>query len=237
MSDETSKKAFGNATGQTAAEDARRRALRMHKEKQFFEDKAAEYRGQIHSRQTHERLDLDKRHDQQRTKVDARLHDAYGKQKSQAQDQLKALKAKSEKSRLTEQERAKAKALQANLKDIQQREKEQRDALKVRQAKDKQALADQHKKQDSRADRSIDAARQDRQAQGWKPAPVVFREVADQKADNSFQKPAQGAEGSQGREASPKSLTDAPRPSLTPRGASAAKPAGATQSKKSDLGL
>lgn len=226
MTDDAAKNAFGTATGQAAQEDARRRAARMHKEKQFFDGKAAEYRGEIHSHQTHERLDLDKRHDQQRSRLDAKLEDAYGENKRLNQDQLAQLKAKAEKSHLTEQERAKAKALQANLKDIQQREKDAIGGLRKQQGKDLQALADKHKEQDKRANRTISAARQERQAQGWKPAPVVFREVADQNADISFQKPAQGAEGSQGRETHPKSLSDAPRPSLTPKGKSAAKQQG-----------
>ena len=241
MTDRTSEKAFSNATGKTAVEDAKRRAVRMMKEKQFFEEKAGEYRGSLHSNQTHETLDLDRKHDQQKSLQDEKLRTIYGEQKDQDKDQLRELKAKAEKSRLTQDERDRAKALQLNLKGVQQREKEQRDGLLKRQAEEKLELADKHKTQGQTAERTIELARQQRQATGWTPAPVVFDRQAAQDSEVSFQKPAQSAEGSQGADTTPKSLSGAPRPTLAPKGARTGnlKPAGqeASSGKAAEKGM
>ena len=220
MTDSTSGKAFNNATGKTSTEDAKRRATRMMKEKQFFEGKAAEHRGQLHSTQTHENIDLGRKHDRQKANQLEKLHTTYGAQKDQTKDQLKQLKAKADKSRLTQDERDRAKALQMNLGDIQKREKEQRGALQKQQAKEKQEQTEKHKTQTEQAERTIQLSRQQRQAAGWKPAPVVFDAAAvGQKGEMSFQKLAQSAESSQGAETTPKSFSGAPRPTLVPKGA------------------
>jgi len=239
-------KSFNNATGKTAAEDAKRRAARMMKEKQFFEDKAAEYRGQLHSVQTHEKTDLGRKHDHQQSAQSEKLKAAYGAQKTQTKNQLKELKAKADKSRLIQDERDRVKALQLNLKDIQKREREQRAALKKQQTKQMRELTDKHKTQTERAERTVDLTRQKRQVEGWKPAPVVFDAAAvGQKDGMSFQKPVQAAKGSQGsEEAAPRSLSSAPRPALTPKGARTGnlRPAGQEvggkgKTKGSDFGL
>lgn len=243
MTDTTSGKAFNNATGKTAEEDAKRRAIRMMKEKQHFEQKAGEHRGKLHSTQTHENVDLGRKHDRQKAAQDEKLRETYGEQKTQNQDQLKQLKAKADKSRLTQDERERAKALQKNLGNIQQREKEQRDGLLKQQAKQKHELTDKQKTQTERAEQTIHQARQNRQASGWKPEPVVFDEATVQGRKTSFQKPAQGAESSQGTEVAPKSLSGAARPVLAPKGARTGvlKPAGSeasvSQAKSKGLGL
>lgn len=217
MTDRTSSKAFNNATGKTAAEDATSRARRMAKEKKFFEDKAAEYRGNVHSHQTHESLDLSRRHDAQKERQDEKLRQAYGDQKDQTRDQIKKLKAKGKKSGLSDAERERGKALQRNLADIQKREKEQIDALAKKQAKEREQLKEKHKGQTQRADRTVELERQQRQAEGWKPKPVIFDAAASAKAgEMSFQKPVNVGQGGDGAKAS----KDAPRPSLKPRGAS-----------------
>lgn len=239
----TSEKAFNNATGKTEVEDAKRRAMRMMKEKQFFEDKAGEHRGKLHSTQTHAKLDQDQKHQREKATQDAKLQKTYGEQKTQNQDQLKQLKAKADKSKLTQDERDRAKALQLNLADIQKREKEQRDGLQKKQATEKQELADKHEEQTKTAERTIHQARQNRQAAGWKPEPVVFDEATVQAGKTSFQKPAQGAESSQGTEAASKTLSGAARPVLAPKGARtgtlkpAGQEAGASQAKGRGLGL
>jgi len=219
MTDTTSGKAFNNATGKTAEEDAKRRAIRMVKEKQHFEGKAGEHRGKLHSTQTHENVDLGRKHDRQKAIQDEKLQKDYGEQKAQTQDQLKELKAKANKSQLTQDERERAKVLQLNLADVQKREKEQRDGLLKQQAKEKLELADKQKTQTERTEKTINQARQNRQAAGWKPEPVVFDEATVQAGEPSFQKPAQGAESSQGTEVAPKSLSGAARPVLAPKGA------------------
>lgn len=219
MTDTTSEKAFNNATGKTAEEDAKRRAIRMMKEKQHFEDKAAEHRGQLDSSQGHERLDLDRKHAQQKAAQDEKLEKAYGDTKAKATEQLKQLNAKAEKERLTEQERDRAEALQKNLEDVRRREQEQRDALQKRQAEERKQLAQKQEEQTKRTERTIHHARQNRQAAGWKPAPVVFDEAAVKEGEMRFQKPAQSAESSQGSETAPKSLSGAARPVLAPKGA------------------
>lgn len=228
MSDSTSGKAFNNATGKTSTEDAKHRATRMMKEKQFFEGKAAEHRGQLHSTQTHENIDLGRKHNLQKANQSEKLRETYGAQKDQSKDQLMQLKAKADKSRLTQDERERAKALQLNLGDIQKREKEQRGALQKQQAKEKQEQTEKQKTQTERREQTIHLARQNRQAAGWKPAPVVFDEATVQAGKMSFQKPAQSAESSQGAEVAPKSLSGSPRPTLAPKGARTGnlKPAG-----------
>ena len=243
MNERTSRNAFGKATGQTSLEDARRHAASMMREREVFDQKAGEYRGQIHSQQTLEKLDLDRRHQQQRGQLDDRLQKTYGEQKGQDQDQLKKLQEKAQKDALTEQERERAKALQANLANVRQREDEQRGALKQKQAKETKSMADKHQQQNDGTERSIAVARQERQLAGWKPAPVVFNEVGQQKGEISFQKPAQSAESSQGGGMAPKTVASSPRPSLTPRGAKTGnlKPpgqeVGQAKGKKSDVGL
>jgi hypothetical protein len=144
---------------------------------------------------------------------------------------------------LTQDERERAKALQLNLADIQKREKEQRDSLQTKQAKEKQEQADKHEDQTKTAERTIHQARQNRQAAGWKPEPVVFDEATVQAGKTSFQKPAQGAESSQGTEAA-KNLSGAPQPVLAPKGArtgklnpSAEHGASAGKGAGKDLGL
>jgi len=237
----TTEKAFNNATGKTEVEDAKRRGARMMKEKQFFEEKAGEHRGKLHSTQTHENIDLGRKHDRQKAAQDDKLQKTYGEQKTQNQDQLKQLKAKDDKSKLSQDERERAKALQLNLADIQKREKEQRDSLQTKQAKEKQELADKHEEQTKTAERTIHQARQNRQAAGWKPEPVVFDEATVQGNQVSFQKPAQGADSSQGTEVAPKTLSGAARPVLAPKGARTGvhKPAGqeASTGKAADKGL
>lgn len=222
MADTTS--SFNQATGKTDADEAKRRVKSMMREKQVFEDKAAEYRSNLHSQQTHEQLDLGRKHDTQTSKLDKRLHDAYGANKAKDQDALQALKDKRETSRPTQEDRDRAEALQRNLDNIKQRETEQRDALKTRQEADRKKLAEQHDKQNKGAERAISAAYQNRQSKGWKPEPVNFQKfenATDEKI--SFQKPArtasEGSQSSQGTQTTPDSLTSSPQPYLAPKGA------------------
>ena len=222
MADTTS--SFNQATGKTDADEAKRRVKSMMREKRVFEEKAAEYRGKLHSQQTHEQVDLGRKHDAQKTKLDSKLHDAYSKEKNKDQKALQGLKDKREKSKLTQADRDRAEALQRNLDNIKQRETEQRDALKTRQEADRKKLAEQHDKQNKGAERTISAAYQDRQSKGWKPEPVNFQKfenATDEKI--SFQKPArtasEGSESSQGVQTTPNSLTSSPQPYLAPKGA------------------
>lgn len=222
MADTTS--SFNQATGKTDADEAKRRVKSMMREKQVFEDKAAEYRGNLHSQQTHEQLDQGRKHDDQTAKLDKKLDDAYGANKAKDQEALQALKNKRETSRPTQDDRERAEALQRNLDNIKQRESEQRDALKTRQEADRKKLAEQHDKQNKGAERTIAAAHQDRQSKGWKPEPVNFQKfenATDEKI--SFQKPArtasEGSESSQGTQTASGSLTSSPHPYLAPKGA------------------
>jgi len=207
---------FNRATGMTAAEDAKRRATRMMKEKQFFETKAGEFQGKIHSQQTHDRLDLDRTHDLQRTQLQDKLDQTYGEHKQRDRKELKAL---AKKSKLSKRDRERGQALQKNLANIRQREKEQHDALKTKQTQQAQTLDDKHKAQSERAERAVSSARQDRQASGWKPAPVVFDASAANDSVLSFQKPAQGVVSTQGEVKTSEGTSSAPRPYLAPKGA------------------
>ena len=222
MADTTS--SFNQATGKTDADEAKRRVKSMMREKQVFEDKAAEYRGNLHSQQTHEQLDLGRKHDGQTAKLDEKLHDTYGANKAKDREALQTLKEKRETSRPTQDDRDRAEALQRNLDNIKQRETEQRDALKTRQEADRKKQAEQHGKQTKGAERTIAAAHQDRQSKGWKPEPVnfsKFENASDEKI--SFQKPArmasEGSESSQGTQTASGSLTSSPQPYLAPKGA------------------
>ena len=206
MADTTS--GFNQATGKSEADEAKRRVKNMMREKRVFEDKAAEYRDKLHSQQTHEQVDLGRKHDAQKTKLDSKLHDAYGKEKTKDQKALQGLKDKREKSKLTQTDRDRAEALQRNLDNIKQRETERRDSLKMRQDADRKKLADQHGKQTERREFAVSAARQDRQSKGWKPEPVnfdKFQQSTDEKI--SFQKPArmstEGSKSSQGTQTTP----------------------------------
>lgn len=243
MTDTTSGKAFNNATGKTAEEDAKRRAIRMMKEKQHFEEKAAEHRAKVESAQTHEKIDLECKHDRQKAMQDEKLQKDYGDQKTQNAEQLDKLKAKAKQDRLTQDERDKARALQKNLEDIERREKEQRDALQQKQNAERRDLDDKQKEQAALTERTIHHARQNRQAAGWKPAPVVFDEAAVKEGEMRFQKPAQSAESSQGSETAPKTLSGAARPVLAPKGARtgvlkpAGQEAGVSQAKGKGLEL
>ena len=222
MADTTS--SFNQTTGKTDADEAKRRVKSMMREKRVFEEKAAEYRDKLHSQQTHEKIDLGRKHDAQKTKLDSKLHDAYGKEKNKDQKALQGLKDKREKSKLTQADRDRAEALQRNLDNIKKREAEQRNTLKTRQDADRKKLADQHDKQTKGREQAIGAARQDRQSRGWKPEPVNFQKfenTTDEKI--SFQKPArmasEGSKSSQGTQITPEGLTSSPRPYLAPKGA------------------
>lgn len=222
MADTTS--GFNQATGKTETDEAKRRLKSMMREKRVFEEKAAEYSDKLYSQQTHEKLDLDGKHDTQKTKLNSKLHDAYGKERTKDQEALKALNAKAEKSKLSEKEKKRAKAHKMNLDNIKQREKEQRDALQKRQDAERKKLSEQHDKQTKTREHAISAARQDRQSRGWKPEPVnfdKFQRSTDEKI--SFQKPArisaEGSETTQGTGTSPSGLTSSPRPYLAPKGA------------------
>lgn len=233
---------FNNATGKTSKEDMNRRVVRMMKEKEFFEEKAGEHRGNLHSKQTHDKLDQDRKHQREKSAHADKLQKDYGDQKDQTEDEITQLKTKAEKTRLTQDERERGRALQKNLADIQKREKEQRDGLQKKQAEEKQTLAEKHEDQTKRAEQTINQARQNRQIAGWKPAPVVFDETTVQEGLPSFQKAAHSAQSGHGEETAPKSLSGAPQPVLAPKGARTGKlnpsaEQGASAGKGSGKGL
>jgi len=221
MADTTS--GFNHSTGKAQADEAKRHVKSMMREKQVFEDKAAEYRGKLHSQQTHDKIELDRRHQAQKTKLDKKLHDTYGADKNKDRHALQALKDKQEKAEQTKKEQARAQDLQKNLASIKQRETEQHDKLKTRQEADRQKLAEKHDKQSSITEHAVSAARQDRQSKGWKPEPVNFERFQQQSDEKiSFQKPArlttEGSNSSQGSEEGQKGVAGAPRPKLEPKG-------------------
>lgn len=204
---------FNTATGNIPAQEQRRREHRTEREKSFFEDKAAAYRADVHSKQLHARLDLERRHALQSDKLERELKDAYGKSKKQDMKDLRDIQKGRNPAAMSNDERRQAADLRRNLANIKWRENEQKEALKTKQQEDIKKFDKAYQQEKEKAERAINAARQQRQANGWKPAPVVFQAKDE---ELSFQKPAFEQEAPS---TAATTSSSAPTPTLAPKGA------------------
>lgn len=209
MTDQTTRFAFGTATGQDADEEAKRRAKRAAKEQAFFAEKVDQYRGEIRSRQDLERVDYGRIHQHQKIALEAKLRKFYGPSKTRDAEELAGIKARRAQG-LSEADRIRIVELRKNLADARMREKNERDKLAVKQKAELAKIEERNKKQSDQAERNIHAAWQKRQLEGWKPAPVVFGQAA-QKEPGRTQTPAKTRQA-QARQS-------APVPTLAPKGA------------------
>ena len=143
-------------------------AARMASDRARFEAWAHDKKAELENAQTLTALDLDRKHDHQKTALTDRLERDYGQAKATVKAEIQTLDRKLEAKGVRKllrtvfgQSRTDRQARQdmaASLRDIEGREREQRQALEVRQAAERQALQARQEERRQAQARGIDRA-------------------------------------------------------------------------------